>query len=256
VRDGAAFSSPGERIHGIGSECERGRRGRSDTGRTVRLRRSRIGRPDERRPVGLPPLVLAPLAIVVLVSLRAWLAREASTPAERADPMPGDDLVGRPTTASTQAISIARPPEAVWPWLVQIGQGRAGFYSHAWLENTIGCRLENADRLLAAHQHLERGDPVPMHPRVPPFQVERCSSPHVLVLVWRPGRGRDGDAAASWSFVLHPLADGGATRLVARMRIDDHSRLLRWLLRLVMPPGHGIMERAMLRGLARRAERA
>lgn len=61
--------------------------------------------------------------------------------------LPGDEFVPAPTIASTHAITINKPAENIWPWIAQIGQDRGGFYSYTLLENLIGCRMKNADRI-------------------------------------------------------------------------------------------------------------
>lgn len=75
-------------------------------------------------------------AFVVRRRLLAW----GATPDEVAKPVPGDVFLPEATSACTRAITIGAPPERVWPWVAQIGQGKGGFYSYAWLENLFGCR--------------------------------------------------------------------------------------------------------------------
>jgi hypothetical protein len=77
--------------------------------------------------------------------------------------MPGDELVTEPSFNATRAITIDAPPEAVWPWLVQIGYGRAGFYSYDLFDNAA---RPSADRILLEHQQPQVGDWVPMASKV------------------------------------------------------------------------------------------
>jgi hypothetical protein len=79
--------------------------------------------------------------------LRPWHIRWGATDDELARPLPGDEIVPRPRKWSTRAITIDAPAEVVWPWLVQIGQGRGGLYSYDWLENLAGCDIHSADRV-------------------------------------------------------------------------------------------------------------
>jgi hypothetical protein len=87
--------------------------------------------------------------------------------------LPGDELVEHPNVEATHAITINAPVEEVWPWLVQLGQDKGGFYSHSRLENLVGCRLRNADRIVPEFQHLSVGDAVRLHPKAPPLPRER-----------------------------------------------------------------------------------
>lgn len=78
--------------------------------------------------VAIPLFLGAPL-------VRRWHRRWGATDAEVAAAMPGDDLVPGCHYVCTRAITIGAPPEAVWPWLIQVGFGKAGFYSNDLLDN-------------------------------------------------------------------------------------------------------------------------
>ena len=80
--------------------------------------------------------------------------------AEAAKPLPGDDLVPTPSAIETRGITIDAPPEAVWPWLVQMGYGRAGWYSYDQLDT----RGKSADTIVPAWQALEVGAVMPFSP--------------------------------------------------------------------------------------------
>jgi hypothetical protein len=173
--------------------------------------------------------------------VQPWQHRWGATDEEVHRAMPGDDLI--PGAASTtRAIAIAAPPEQVWPWLVQIGYGRAGWYSYDWIDND-GRR--SADRVLPELQDLQVGDQILMIPGMGPRV--RAIEPHRHLLA--------GDAdGGTWCLALRP-GDGG-TRLVSRWRA-------RWPLTpatafwiLLSDPGAFIMERKMLKGIKARAERA
>jgi len=70
-------------------------------------------------------------------------------------------------TGFHHAVTVNAPISYVWPWLVQLGQGRGGFYSYTWLE-TWRCRMQNAEAILPQYQNLQVGDLIYLHPRVPP----------------------------------------------------------------------------------------
>jgi hypothetical protein len=72
--------------------------------------------------------------------------------------VPGDELTPPPVEQNTRAITIAATPQEVWPWLVQMGADRGGFYSYAWLENLFGLGIHNADRIVEEWQQLAVGD--------------------------------------------------------------------------------------------------
>jgi len=154
--------------------------------------------------------------------------------------LPGDELVPDYTTQSTRAVTIDAPVEAVWPWLAQIGQDRAGFYSYEWLENLAGCEMHNADELRPEWQSREPGETVRLHPRTG-LPVARFEPNRVLAL---EGWG---------AFVLEPHGPG-CTRLIARGRIRHSLASLANALLMEIP--HVVMERKMLLGIKERAERA
>lgn len=190
----------------------------------------------------VPRLLPTIVGVAAVWVLARHLSRSDATEEERWRVLPGDELVAAAPVVATRAVSVAAPPAAVWPWLAQIGQGRAGFYSHAWLENLAGCRIENADRIHPEWQELRRGDEIRMHPSAPPLVV-RAVEPERLLVLGEP-------EVFSWAFVLEPEQDG--TRLLVRSR---GSFGLPGTLAPLLEPAHGVMERAMLAGIRRRAER-
>jgi hypothetical protein len=126
---------------------------------------------------------------------------------------PGDDIVDPPAWQYTHAISIAAEPEHVWPWLVQIGQGRGGFYSYVALENLFGCRIDDVDEIVPEFQHLQVGDSIRLHPKAPPMPVQFVEAGRALVLGGMVGL----NTGSTWALVL--VQDGHRScRLLARGR--------------------------------------
>lgn len=193
-------------------------------------------------------LATAPLA-------RLWYNTAGAQPEEVGRTMPGDDLVTDPRIGYTRAITIDVPPDAVWPWLAQIGQGRGGLYSYDALENIVGCDMHSADRILPEHQQLAVGDPIRFGPADKPFPgqiVEAVEPGRSLVMFGLNPETRQADKNASWAFVLEPLADD-RTRLITRQRLTYQGFVASLMWHIVEPLNY-VMESAMLRGIKRRAE--
>jgi hypothetical protein len=203
---------------------------------------------------GLGPAAAA-LAAYALVA-RPWSLRWGATDEEVIRRLPGDDLAPGSTIGSTRAVTIAAPAEDVWPWLVQIGYGRGGFYSYDWLENAfVGLLLRgtpgyrSAERILPEHQHPRGGDFIPAGPS-DMLGGRLVADARWKVLAVEPNRAL---VLEGWgAFVLEPLGDG-ATRLIVRSRGPGAwGRLAHYLF---WEPAHFVMERRMLLGIKARAER-
>ncbi|HSR44173.1 MAG TPA: hypothetical protein VLT15_02935, partial [Acidimicrobiia bacterium] len=140
---------------------------------------------------------------------------------EAVDTLPGDDLVTDPKWSYTLGIAVDASPEAVWPWLAQIGQGRAGFYTYQTLENIAGCRITNTTEILPDHQHPAVGEDIYLHPTAPPMRIEVVDPPNALVLFGSPAGTGAGDSwgMSTWQFAVQPGHDGGS-RLLTRGRYD------------------------------------
>jgi hypothetical protein len=169
-------------------------------------------------------------------------------PVEAARTLPGDDLIAEPDASDTRVIDIEAPPDRVWPWLVQMGYGRAGWYSYDALDN----KQPSATTIEDAWQSLAVGDIMPTHPGGG-FEVKVVEPGHALVLYLdralvegqaRAAKAADegastgldeaspnvratgaalehtmtGDFSASWAFVVEPHGTGG-TRLIERFRV-------------------------------------
>jgi hypothetical protein len=202
-------------------------------------------------------MMLRPL---FLPRLRRW----GATDQEVGRSLPGDDLVPQSRAGYTQAITVRAPVVAVWPWLLQIGQGRGGFYSYQALENLVGCDIHNADRILPEFQEFGAGDGVRLHPKVPAIPVELLEPEKTLLLYSSEAIGQKPDQAAekaeyfatTWLFQVEGLADGG-TRLISRYRLGYMPRFGNDLAyRGFVEPIAAVMQRKMLLGIKARAEAA
>jgi hypothetical protein len=102
---------------------------------------------------------LAVFLVIYALVLRPWHQRWGATDAEVRAALPGDDLIAAKSQI-THAITINAPPEKVWPWLMQIGQDRSGFYSYTRLENMIGCAMPKVERLVPDRKPRTVGETV------------------------------------------------------------------------------------------------
>lgn len=190
--------------------------------------------------VDLPRYATAPL-------YRNRHQRWGATDDEVAAAMPGDELIDDVAYHATRAITIDAPPSAVWPWLVQVGCLRAGYYANDLLDN-LG--HPSADRILPEFQHLEIGQWVPMSPapsdmtafKVAGFEENRW-------LLWQ-------QPLSTWSWTLTEIS-GGRTRLVTRLRIhlDWRHKAVSLLSVVLNEFGDYPMMRRMLLGIRDRAEK-
>jgi hypothetical protein len=106
-------------------------------------------------------LFAAAIAVWFLLTMvmRPWYSRWGATEAEVTASLPGDALVPNPVSQSTWAVTVQAPPEAIWPWLVQMGWGRGGFYTYEWFENgVLQLGIHNADRIVPEWQDIAIGD--------------------------------------------------------------------------------------------------
>jgi hypothetical protein len=190
--------------------------------------------------------------------IRPRISRWGATDDEIRRVLPGDELESpygfRPI--STRAITIDAPPDEVWPWLVQMGSGRAGFYTHEWVERLLFITYadgHSATRIHPEWQELRVGDRVP-YSRFNAVEVRMVDRPRCLI-------------AGEW-LVLEPLAGGSKTRLIARTRggwLEPLARKIPVIWPLLWPiaaliergPGellHHYMESGMLLGIKARVE--
>ncbi len=183
--------------------------------------------PDARRPPGVGLVATLEGAASILWNLVAtpFIGRRRLTwgtiGTEATDPLPGDSLVEEPKWSYTLGVGIDAPPDAVWPWIAQLGQGRGGFYSYQHLENVAGCKIRNTAEILPDHQDPQVGGDIYLHPTAPPMRIEIVDPPEALVLFGSPAEV-GGDitwGVSTWQFAVRPGPDGGS-RFLTRGRSD------------------------------------
>ena len=211
--------------------------------------------------------------VVTYLLWRPRMLRWGATSKEVREPLPGDERTPHPRVQSTRAVTIDAPPERVWPWLVQMGIGRAGFYSHDWVE-----------RLMSRARYVEgRHSATRIHPEIAPLKVGDTVplGAGAFATIWEVEPYRD--LVAHETFVLRPLP-GGRTRLITRyrgmgflspaaqairpdagpgprlirfavLRIPGIALIIRALDFFVGDPLHHYMETGMLTGIKARAEK-
>jgi hypothetical protein len=216
-------------------------------------------------------------------AVRRLSQRTGVTDAEAFGSLPGDEVIAHPMVEWTRGVTVQAPPERIWPWLVQMGYGRAGWYTPAWVDRILEPSLfqlqtpspKSPERLLPEFQSLAVGDVIADGPdyrsywRVLAVAPQRAIVYHSIRHPWRPHPFDPGDPAAvgrveqeliaggvyldcTWTFVLQAVGAEG-TRLLVRTRGTYAPRLLGPVM-----PAWGLFDAsygvAQLRAIARRAQ--
>lgn len=188
---------------------------------------------------------------VYLALLRPWQLRWGATADEAHRDLPGDDLVAHYLFEATRAVSIAAPPDRVWPWIVQMGTGRGGFYALDFADNAMH---RSANSIRPELQHLKVGDVMPTAPGGDGFTVTHLDPERLLVLHIPQAVAGRARGAVVVILALAPTSDGG-TRLLCRLRADIGPTVASRLYGLLFEAGDFVMVRLMLAGIKSRAER-
>jgi len=204
---------------------------------------------------------LGAAACAYFSKIRPWHLRYGATDEEVARLLPGDELIPDAKIEATRAISVRARPDDVWPWVVQLGQDRGGFYTYDWLENVFALGIHSTDRILHEWQHRDVGDFVRGGAwGSSGWYVMEIEPPRVLVLQagderrGRPARPDDPPVGTfTWSFVAEDSAEG-ETRLIVRARWGFTNSLARPLVE-VFESANFVMTQRMLRGIKDRGER-
>jgi hypothetical protein len=188
--------------------------------------------------------VLVVLALFYLALLRPWQLRWGATDDEIKRSMPGDEIVGHPSFNATRAVTIHAPAENIYPWIVQMGVRRAGWYSYDWLDNLA---RPSAQVILPEHQTIHVGDMIPMSPDGKQGLWVKDFSHNEWMLWW----DKIGDS--SWVWRIYPAGES-SSRLVTRLRVK-----YRWFspampINLLTEFFDILMMRKCMLGIKRRAE--
>lgn len=209
--------------------------------------------------VGWVVLGIVVLGVGYAFLIRPWHLHRGSTKEEVQRSLPGDELVPNPKFVWNQAVTIHAPAAEVWPWVVQIGNQRAGWYSWDGIHRLLGVAGSvddprgSANRIIPELQDLEIGDEIRMMP-------EDMGMPGYAVVAIEPDRALvthiDDENGASWVWVLDPV-DEGTTRLIARFRQSWAPGLMNGLMFWVADElGSLVMQPKTLSGIKERAEAA
>lgn len=194
--------------------------------------------------MALPVLLITSYLLAIRPSQLHW----GATSEETTRSMPGDDLVSSPSFYATRGVTIRGTPEDIWPWLAQMGYGRAGFYGYDLIENVGSKRgIRSAVSILPKLQHPKTDDVLPISAVA---SLVFDSIEHGSYLIWR---GDSIPSSGSFLWALYPL-DESHTRLVSRIRLRYHWTDRRILLDLFTEFADPVAVPAILLGIRGRVE--
>lgn len=185
------------------------------------------------------------MTIIYLIVIRPWHLHWGATNRETELSLPGDTLVVKPDFNATRGITIHASPNLIWRWIIQIGSGRAGWYSIDWIDNA---GIKSAEKILKEFQKIEVGQFIPFTPNQKNGMWINEFKAHDYIL-WTDKEGK-----ASWLWYLTPIEDG-TTRLLTRLRTTYQWKGIWIVYYLLYDFGDIIMMRNCLKGIKRRAEK-
>lgn len=202
----------------------------------------------------------AAAALIYPHVIRPWQRGWGATDEELSRTLLGDEFVATPRLSFTRAITIRAPIEQVWPWIAQIGEGRGGLYTYAFLETIFGGHSRKAERIVPEYQRIQAGDNLALYPDGPRYRVACVQPPSTLVLrtvnaatgQWARSVARDG-VLGTYVFLLERHPDK-MTRLIVRSRMDYTPTRLYMTLWGLLEPIDFLMGRKTLRTIKTRAE--
>jgi hypothetical protein len=201
-------------------------------------------------------LAILALTLVVAFSLAlAAIPTWGATPEEVQRVLPGDELSSDPLLKWTNSTTIAAPPEAVWPWIAQLGDTRGGFYSYTTIENRVGAITGASDYQVVYHNAntivAEWQDPAPGDQIIQGSMRIREVRPgdYLLAEIIQPA-----PFGWTWLWRIYPMSGGSQTRLVVRFAIDLPGEEENPAMTFFMTIGGFVMTQKMLDGIAQRAE--
>lgn len=188
--------------------------------------------------------------------LRPLMLRRGATREEANRVLSGDEVTPPNPFRSTMAATLSATPEEIWPWLVQMGWDRAGYYTYNPIENLLGLDLHNADRIHPEWQDLKVGDTIWMsHPRLknlfPETKVSTLEPNQALVLAIYGPSGTNTRPSGAWTFFLEPI-DVATTRFIVRLQVAAPTVIGKIIFYAFMEPAHFIMQHTMFTGLRKR----
>lgn len=185
---------------------------------------------------------------LVISSYLLWVRprqmRWGATDEEADREMPGDGLITNPTFNATRAISINATPEQIWPWIVQMGYKRAGFYNYDWINNA---GIDSAKTIIPEFQGIKTGDLIPISDNKG-YHVEELKEYEFMV--WLTS---DAPAPVTWTWGLYPI-DESQTRLVTRIRFRHPWNSPAIFKSLLADFGDLVLMRKTLLGIKKRVE--
>jgi len=189
-------------------------------------------------------IALAILVLAYLKIIRPWQLQWGASKVENERSMPGDEIVEEPSFNATRAVTINAPAENIYPWIVQIGVNRAGWYSYDVLDNLA---RKSAERILPEHQNIEFGDLIPMSPDGKQGIWVKEFRENEWILWW----DKAGDT--TWAWGIYPDGEQGC-RLITRVRMKYRWKSISALFNLLIEFFDFPMMRKCMLGIKARAE--
>ena len=183
--------------------------------------------------------------IIYILWIRPWQLHWGASCEEVVTALPGDEIVAKPSFNATRGVTVNARSQEIWPWLVQISNTRAGWYSYDCLDNL--CK-PSAEEILPELQNLKAGDLIPLSPDGKQGFWVKELHPGQWMLWW------DKQGQSSWLWSLNAV-DGEHTRLITRVRLHYTWLSPSILFSLLVEFTDIVMMRKCMLGIQQRAEK-